>query len=254
MIWGKLIFRAAVLGVLFGSVEALPAQEPSDAASRVVTILKQRRDAFVHYDRAQANMLAGDIDKAIAGYTDAVTIDPKFAEAYFERGNAWQVKRKYDKALADYTKATLLNPACAMYWFERGNCWIAKRDYAVGISDLTEAIRLKPDYVDAYFKLADAWQAMGKHDKAVDSAVAYFIHALPCRDKNELDRALAHFARYFGMGQAVAPSGLPVPPVAPVMLGSESLPSGAVGMLGPWEILSADGVAQRHRTRNGKGD
>ena len=50
---------------------------------------------------------------AIADYTEAIRLNPKFAEAYCKRGYAYGNKGVYDKAIADCTKAIRLNPKLA---------------------------------------------------------------------------------------------------------------------------------------------
>ena len=49
-------------------------------------------------------------DKAIADFTEAIRLDPKYAEAYCNRGCAYRNKGDYDKAIADFTEAIRLNP------------------------------------------------------------------------------------------------------------------------------------------------
>ena len=43
----------------------------------------------------------GDLDRAIADFSEAIRLDPKFAAAYFNRGNAYDDKGDDAKALAD---------------------------------------------------------------------------------------------------------------------------------------------------------
>ena len=53
------------------------------------------------------------IDKnheAIADYTKAIEIDPKYVFAYLNRGLAYQDLKMYKEAIADYTEAIELDP------------------------------------------------------------------------------------------------------------------------------------------------
>jgi tetratricopeptide (TPR) repeat protein len=52
----------------------------------------------------------GDYDRAIADSTQALRLDPNFANAYSNRGNAYLRKRDYDRAIADYEAALRINP------------------------------------------------------------------------------------------------------------------------------------------------
>ena len=52
----------------------------------------------------------GDLDRAIADYTQAIQLNPKYAPAYYNRGSAWGNKGDFDRAIADYSQAILLDP------------------------------------------------------------------------------------------------------------------------------------------------
>ena len=52
----------------------------------------------------------GKTDKAIADYSKAIEIDPKYAEAYCNRGVAYGKIEQWDKAIADFNKAIEIDP------------------------------------------------------------------------------------------------------------------------------------------------
>lgn len=53
---------------------------------------------------------ANDADRAIADYTAAIRLDPKYANAYFNRGNGYNSKNDTARAIADYTEVIRLDP------------------------------------------------------------------------------------------------------------------------------------------------
>ena len=59
-------------------------------------------------------------DKAIADYTEAIRLDPKFAQAYNNRGGTYYGKGEFDKAIADFSEAIRLNPKYAHAYYNRG--------------------------------------------------------------------------------------------------------------------------------------
>ena len=59
-------------------------------------------------------------DRAIADYTEAIRLDPKYAKAHFKRGNVYAEKAVYDTAIANYTEAIKLDPKYASAYYNRG--------------------------------------------------------------------------------------------------------------------------------------
>ena len=78
------------------------------------------RDSLAYYGRGRAYGKKGDLDKAIADYTEAIRRDPKLVKAYNNRGVAYAKKGENDKAIADYTEAVRLNPQYAKAYNNRG--------------------------------------------------------------------------------------------------------------------------------------
>jgi tetratricopeptide (TPR) repeat protein len=61
-------------------------------------------------NRGIAKVGKGDFDGAIADYSRALELDPKFAAAYRRRGIAKQAKSDFDGAIADYNRALAYAP------------------------------------------------------------------------------------------------------------------------------------------------
>ena len=67
--------------------------------------LSQTQLANAYHDRGWAYWKKGDHDKAIADFTKAIELDPKFVPAYDIRGGLYRRKGEDAKADADYRKA-----------------------------------------------------------------------------------------------------------------------------------------------------
>ena len=103
--------------------------------------------AAIHNDRGWAYYGMGNLDRAIADYTEAIRNNPKDAVAFTNRGIAWHDRRDHDRALADTSEAIRLDPNFYFARSIRGLVWHAKGDFNNAIADYTEAIRLDPkDY------------------------------------------------------------------------------------------------------------
>ena len=66
--------------------------------------------SWAYYNRGNAYDDKGDVDRAIADYTEAIRLDPKFALAYNNRGNAYKAKGNSGRARADFDQANALMP------------------------------------------------------------------------------------------------------------------------------------------------
>lgn len=65
----------------------------------------------------------GDKDGALAEYTNAILIDPNFADAYTNRGNIYLGRAQYDLALADLNRAIEIDPKHRVAYINRALLW-----------------------------------------------------------------------------------------------------------------------------------
>jgi tetratricopeptide (TPR) repeat protein len=77
-------------------------------------------NASAFSDRGVIYHEKGDYDRAIADYTEAIRLDPKYSNAFYNRGYAYEKKGDYDRAIADYTEAIRLVPGNALAFCDRG--------------------------------------------------------------------------------------------------------------------------------------
>ena len=60
-------------------------------------------------------------DDALADFTNAIALNPKYAWAIAHRGVTYREMERYDEALADLTNAIALNPKYAWAIAHRGD-------------------------------------------------------------------------------------------------------------------------------------
>jgi tetratricopeptide (TPR) repeat protein len=99
--------------------------------------------------------------KAIEYLTDAIRLQPDFANDYGARGNAYANQKQYQLALEDYDKAILLRPDKAVFFSNRGNVYKDLNKYQLAIEDYNQAISLKPDNAEAYHNRGNAYFIQG---------------------------------------------------------------------------------------------
>jgi tetratricopeptide (TPR) repeat protein len=149
-----------------------------------------------HFVSAIAHGEKGDLDRAIADYTRAIDIYPKFESALVNRGVTYQRRGEHDQAIADFTKAIKIGhkgvtalalgnrgisyqnkgdfaraiadhtqaikvSKAPVAYFNRGNALAARGDYAGAIADYTKAIELQPNAAPAYHARGGAYQKQG---------------------------------------------------------------------------------------------
>src|SRR5580704_15845876 len=101
-------------------------------------------------------------DLAIAACSRAIASGEfrgeELAKIYANRGTEYKNKGDLDRAIADYSEAIRLDPEHVKAYNNRGITWAAKGELDRAIADYSEAIRLDPKYVDAYDNRGDAWE------------------------------------------------------------------------------------------------
>jgi len=129
--------------------------------------------------RTCAGMRGIDRDAQIRSCTALIQSSQERARdrafAYISRGSAWRDKGDVDRAIADYSEAIRLDPKNAAYLNER--CWaraIAGRELPLAVTDCTEALRIAPNdanIIDSrgfvYLRLSRLDDAVADYDEAL---------------------------------------------------------------------------------------
>ena len=109
-----------------------------------------------------------DLPKAIRYFTEAIRINPKYAQSYTNLGNAffqiqswYRARRQYKKALERMPEAVLANTAYqrAYMYYMIGLCYHETQDYDHEVKALNDALALDSTYFDAYRQLGRAYLA-----------------------------------------------------------------------------------------------
>jgi tetratricopeptide (TPR) repeat protein len=184
----KLRFFAAFL--LCGSVVTAHASSYSEVNSGIA--------AYVRGD------LAATIQHMTAALADQ-NLDPNFrVVAYFDRGVSQEDQQKADAAIADFSAAIAINPKFYEAYSDRGDLYSRQRKYPLALADFSRVIEGKPSWMDGYIDRAGVYQDQGNLDAAIadltyglsknpDSAKAYQLRGRAYQLQKQFSKAMADF-------------------------------------------------------------
>ena len=109
--------------------------------------------------RANAYQQNREFDDAIKDYSDAIQLIPKhenIKRIYLNRAWSWINKGDYDRAIADFSNAISIDSEFDDSYYGRAYVWYKKGDLQRAIIDAKEAVKLSPKnekYDDLLYKI-----------------------------------------------------------------------------------------------------
>lgn len=151
--------------VLRDSVRRSQYDQKSDLNGSEKTTGQQNFQDF--YARGVEKALEKDYQGAIADYTQAVQLNPNFAEAYLKRAIAHYKLRKDRDVLEDCRQALEINPNFAQAYYYQGRARYRSGYTSSAIEAYNQAIRLESDYPQAYYHRGIANNDLKERSEAV---------------------------------------------------------------------------------------
>ena len=108
-----------------------------------------------------------DYQGAVNSFTEAIKLNPKYANAYNDRGvTRFQLADKQG-AIEDYNQAIKINPNYADAYYNRGNSRSDLGDKEGAIKDYTQAIKINPNFAEAYGNRGIIRSVLGNRQAAI---------------------------------------------------------------------------------------
>ena len=129
--------------------------------------------ANAYNGRGAALGIQGQHKRAIEDFNEAIRLDPGFTKAYRNRGTAYAMQGQHERAIEDYNEAighaslASLDPGVAQAYYNRGTAYGNLHQYDRAIEDYDEAIRLNPEYSNAYNNRGFAYTNLSQHERAI---------------------------------------------------------------------------------------
>tara|TARA_B110000008_G_scaffold187448_1_gene186237 strand:+ start:297 stop:1958 length:1662 start_codon:yes stop_codon:yes gene_type:complete len=111
----------------------------------------------------------GQLEGSVKMFNIAVSLQPKYAEAYFNLGAVLNDLDQKDKSVESYKKAISIQPNYYDAHNNLGNVLLGLGQIDAAIESLEWAIAYKHDFAEAYNNLGNAFNDYGNPDKAIEN-------------------------------------------------------------------------------------
>jgi tetratricopeptide (TPR) repeat protein len=137
---------AAILALVVGACQRAPQGDPqcSNARRPLATYAHDAKSADEFLTRGDEAFDGGNCNQAIASYTQAIALNPNYAEAYNNRAYTYMRMQKYEPALQDLDQALRIRPDYIHALMNRGDIhnYYFAQDRKKAIADYDHILRL----------------------------------------------------------------------------------------------------------------
>ncbi len=194
MMMKKLILAAVVvacltltLGCGLSSNSSFADEAPSAAPSPVInstdpSVAEESKpqdfgnDAQTYVAKGSENYLNNRDREAVEAFTEAIRLDPNYAEAYYKLGLAYgalgrkeEATGAYEKAVKVYKRVTRRTPKDAEAHFNMGKANSKLGDYDEAIKAYKLAVQLKREDSDMHYELGLAYGKVARYKEEVET-------------------------------------------------------------------------------------
>ena len=162
--------------------------------------------AIEQLNRGATLLEAGEHEKALAAFDEAIRLDPSSAASHNGRGNVLLSKEEFEPAVAAFNESIRLDPAFVEPRASRASAFHALGEHGIALAAFDEALQLDPNSENALAGRGISLRDMQRHDEAIEdfsrlveigarTAWALAMRGLTLLYLREADEALSDFDR-----------------------------------------------------------
>ncbi|HST50274.1 tetratricopeptide repeat protein [Jatrophihabitans sp.] len=123
------------------------------------------RSVLIH-NGGQVRAAAGQLEEAVADYSQAIAQDPNYAPYHFDRGSVLHRLGRDAEAIAEFEEAMRLSPPLPEAYYNRGDIRAEQGDLDGALADFGYALELNPAFLNAYINRAGILADLGEDEAA----------------------------------------------------------------------------------------
>lgn len=176
---------------------------------------EKRFQANEWFEKGLRHTTGNEDDRGIKEYTNALALNPDYAEAYNNRGIAYynmgldtDDQGQFEQAVKDFRKVVVLKPGSYSAYFAQGVIYFYEERYGKALEELNKAIAIDPDEDIAYVgrgviyytqeKIKDMAKAVADFSRVIArggrwSAIAYSNRGAAFVKEKQYDKAVDDF-------------------------------------------------------------
>lgn len=156
------------LHVQFGWIRESEVIELAEAAKRFEVAIKKKPAAFLWASLARAKMELGDMPEALGAAEEALRCDADSAIAWHTRGVVRAHRGDSENAVADFTQAIRLRPRWPDAYIALGELHLKAKHYNLAIEQFRKVLEAGPDDVaEVHYRLGVAYREQLQFDAAM---------------------------------------------------------------------------------------
>jgi tetratricopeptide (TPR) repeat protein len=161
---------------------------------RVLTY--EKRGDLPYVNRGSAHSVRGELDVALADFTEALRINPRNDTALVNRGLVRHARGDLSGAMRDYTEALRIDQNSFEAWNNRAILWTLIQDWDSALGDLEQALRLRTWEPEPYATRARVREVKGDLDGALADAETALRLAVPnWRPRADIEALIARIRK-----------------------------------------------------------